>query len=138
MIIPIPLDFNDDGMEACIYKFDVVDEKDEESSEIDLFVQPWKAVNDDPISSKPISESKRIKTSVEWLNYSDNNVKTPSETGWSEHSLLLPVIGLVSISAVIIILGTVRTVLNKNSDSSRYQLRVYISQGSVLISPRQA
>ena len=119
-----------DGMDARIYKLDVVDEKD--SSEIDLSVQPLKTQSDDPISTKPKSESNRNASLVERLKHSDDKLNTSSESsskpGWSEKSLLLPVISLVTISTVIIILGTVRTVLNKNSDISRHQSRVSVHQ----------
>ena len=50
-----------DEMNAFIYKLDVVDKKDEESAEIDLFVQPLKTLSDDPLSTNPnqnLTESK--------------------------------------------------------------------------------
>ena len=94
-----------DGMEARIYKLDVVDEKDEESSETDLFVQSIETLSDDPSSTKPKSKSNRIKSLIERLKHSDdkqaNSSNSSPETGWSESSLLLPVISLVTLSTVI-------------------------------------
>ena len=91
-----------DGMDSRIYKIDVLYEISEESADIDLFVQPLKTLNEDLLANlKPQSESKRIKTSVERSKHSDDELNTSTKssatTGWSENSLLLPVIRVVTI-----------------------------------------
>ena len=119
---------HEDGMDTKVFELGVVHVKDT-SEDIELDIQPNQTMNDDPISHQSQQMKNKLQSSVERSEHTSlKNTKVKSGSSLSETKLVLPVISLVTIAVLIIILGTVRTIFNKNSDLTKHQSRVSVRQ----------
>ena len=127
----------EDGMDTKVFKLGVVHVKDT-SEEIELDIPPNLTMNDDPISHQSQKVNNKLQSLMERSEpKSLKNGKLESRSTFSDTKLVLPVISLVTIAVVIIILGTVRTVFNKNGDLTTHQSRVSVRQSRTSLNKKK-
>ena len=120
------------GMDVSLFKL-TVHGKRNKTNDNDLHVSQLKAMNDDPVEKMP--EKVTNNPSVESLTEKSlNKEKSKSIDINNDNKLLLPLLSLLTITTVIIILGTVRTVLNKSDEITRHQSRTSVNHSRTSIS----
>ena len=120
------------GIDVALFKLVVVEEKDK-TDEKDDYVPQLKAMNDDPVQTvqkQPEKVTNTQRLSIEKLTEKSMKSNQSKSVGDSDYmtKLLLPVMSLVTISIVILILGTVRTILQNKSEITLHHSRTNVHQ----------
>ena len=120
------------GMEVQLFKLVVV-KKEEKTAEKDDYVPQLKAMNDDPVQTvqkHPEKVTNEQSLSIERLTEKSMKRNQSKSVGESDYmtELLVPVMSLVTISIVILILGTVRTIMQNQSEITKHHSRASVHQ----------